>query len=73
MSINNWTPEQQNKINEAIATKTEISRLAHKLIPKYELSPNDRSVPRYRINDKGIIVQSTRNRHTGIKIIQSFE
>lgn len=41
----NWTAEQRAKIDEAIAAETESSRLAHKLIPEYKLSPSDRAVP----------------------------
>ncbi len=40
----NWTDEQRRSINEAIAAEIESSRLAHKLIPEYKLSPSDRTV-----------------------------
>jgi uncharacterized linocin/CFP29 family protein len=45
-----WTPEQRSKIDEAIAAEIENSRLAHKLIPEYQLSPNDRAVSADRYN-----------------------
>lgn len=44
----NWTDDQRSRIDEAIATEIENSRLAHKLIPPFSLSPNDRAVARDR-------------------------
>lgn len=50
MADMNWTQEQRAKIDEAIAAEIENSRLAHKLIPEFKLSPNDRAVARDQYN-----------------------
>lgn len=39
----NWTEEQQKSIDKVISDEIENSRLAHKLIPEYSLSPSDRT------------------------------
>ncbi len=45
-----WTEAQRSIIQEAIDAEIENSRLAHKLIPEYRLTPNDRAVARDRFN-----------------------
>ena len=48
LTMFNWTDEQRSRIDEAIEAEIENSRLAHKLIPKFTLSPTDRAVARDR-------------------------
>jgi hypothetical protein len=42
----NWTDDQRGQMETALADEIENSRLAHKFIPEYDLSPTDRAVRR---------------------------
>jgi uncharacterized linocin/CFP29 family protein len=50
MSELNWTDAQRSRMVEAIDAEIENSRLAHKVIPEFTLSPTDRTVARNRLN-----------------------
>jgi hypothetical protein len=50
MSELTWSEAQRSRIVEAIDTEIENSRLAHKVIPEYRLSPTDRAVARNRFD-----------------------